>query len=142
MSPERNDDAPDGRHGPPADRENDQRRAKTTKSGKTKASARPEGTPDERAEPGAEQQAGGASTTDRPRRASVKRASTRGSSSPTAASKSAPAPLPVDPQDELPPHGDALETREMEKPARGGGGKPRGRGAAKGPAPESLLPNA
>jgi 1,4-alpha-glucan branching enzyme len=114
MSPDKKNDEKEPREGPPADREEASKSAQAPKSGKTKSTVRR----DQR--------------TSAP--APTKRSSTRAPKMPT--ESKTPTPMPVDQQDELPPHGDALMTHTGEP--RGRGGKPRGRAAA--PRPTDLLP--
>src|SRR3954471_9139041 len=147
MSPEDRNDDSDGRESPAEKREGDRPRSRTAKSGKTKQGS---GTGD--AERGganargraasddidARQEAGSA-TAERPPRAPAKRASTRRGAPPTSTNSAEP-PLLLDPQDELPPHGDALMTQQPPKPSRSS--KPRARAGASGPTAADLLPNA
>jgi len=114
MSPDKKNDEKEPREGPPADREEASKSAQAPKSGKTKSTVRR----DQR--------------TSAP--APTKRSSTRAPKMPT--ESKTPTPMPVDQQDELPPHGDALMTHTGEP--RGRGGKPRGRAAE--PRPTDLLP--
>ena len=143
MSPEDRNDDNDGRESPAGKPP----RSRTTKSGKTNAGR---GTGDAGRGPrdagraatddiDARQEAAGSATAERPKRAAAKRPSTRGASEPTQSKSTAP--LPIDPQDELPPHGDPLMSAEAPKAARAP--KPRARtGAGSGPSATELLPNA
>src|SRR5437868_1664187 len=75
MSPERKDDEPDGRESSPADREGgaEPPRAKSPKTGKTKATANASGD-NAKPEQTAAREAAGSSTVERPPRAATKKA--------------------------------------------------------------------
>ena len=136
MSPESRDDDKEPRESPPPARASERPHGRSTKSAKSKPSPSAEdaGEADRR-------EAASSSTAERPPRATAKRPST-----PTAPNSATPTQrMPEDPQDELPPHGDALLTRAVESPSKIA--KPRGRassgsGGGKAPAPAALLPNA
>ena len=137
MSPERKDDELDGRESSPADREGGEPpRPKSPKTGKTKASANASGD-NAKPEQTAAREAAGSSTVERPPRAATKKAASRSPAKPSDQPKPGTSPLPVDPQDELPPHGDALVKRADQPKAA----KPRARAMASPPR-EALLPPA
>ena len=149
MSPERrDDDDKEGRQSPAADRDAERSRAKASKGGKTKAATSteqnaPKGESNAKNDGSENEESGrreaGSATAERPPRATAKRSSGRGSAD--AASGKSAAPLPVDPQDELPPHGDALMSRDAGKPAARPS-RPRSKAAARVASPSELLPNA
>src|SRR5919197_4580641 len=128
---ERKDDELDVRESPPAEGVAEQSRPRSPKPGKTKTS-------DAKPEQATAREAAGSATADRPPRAPRKssaRAGAKSASQPAAISP----PLPVDQQDELPPHGDALMKRADQPKAT----KPRARvTTAPAPAPSALLPGA
>src|SRR5512138_1547986 len=136
MSPEDRNDDSDGR-------ESQRPRTKTGKSGKTKqgggaADAGRGNAPGRAASDDVEpRQGAGSATAERPKRAATKRSSTRGTSEPP--QTKATAPIPIDPQDELPPHGDPLMSHETTKAPR----SPKARPAPAVPKPSGaeLLPD-
>src|SRR4051812_20971319 len=147
MSPEDRNDDNDGRESPTGKRQGERPRSRTTKSGKTKqgSGAGEEGrgadAPGRAASDDVEpRQGAGSATAERPKRPAAKRPSPRAASEPTQSNSTAP--MPIDPQDELPPHGDALMTTERTKSARPS--RSRGNAAAPPTAPSAaeLLPNA
>ncbi|MFL5616057.1 MAG: 1,4-alpha-glucan branching protein GlgB [Gemmatimonadaceae bacterium] len=139
MSPERRDDDDEGRKSPAPDRNGEESRAKTPKRGKTKPSTSGES---KSARDGGDastsqrQDASGSATAERRPRAAAKKATVRATSD---SSSGKGAPLPVDPQDELPPHGDALMTENAVKPTAPA---PKGRARTAPPKPQltDLLP--
>ena len=153
MSPERRDDAQDGRESPPAAGEPERPRTRAAKTGKTKATgSQPEPTaPSEDAarrdtpdEEQSDRREAGSATADPPARGRAKRAPR--APAPAKAAPPPPPPIPLDPQDELPPHGDKLTNQVAEKPSRPS--KPRGKSppkpaapASSAPPPAALLPN-
>ena len=144
MSPEDRNDDSDERERSAGKRQGEQPRSKPAKSGKTKAGsaagdagrgadAPSRGTAED-IEP---REGAGSATADRPKRVAAKRPSTHGISEPTQSKPTAA--LPIDPQDELPPHGDPLMTQETTKAPR----SPKMRPTTPAPRPSGaeLLPN-
>src|SRR5690348_18182831 len=134
MSPDERDEDKESSGNPPAGRERSSQKTPTSKTGKTKGNVKRE-QPAERAadasarreesdEPAASRRRAASScTADRPTRAPAKRTSTRASKMPSE-SKTTPAPIPLDSQDELPPHGDELSPKSND--GRGRAVKARG----------------
>ncbi|HKW45911.1 MAG TPA: 1,4-alpha-glucan branching protein GlgB [Gemmatimonadaceae bacterium] len=146
MSPEPRDDDKEPRESPPPDREREQPRGRVAKRGKTRpnpsrdASAPTPETParGDSSDSGetTRREAGGSSTVERPPR-TARKTTTR------ATPKRESAGMPEDPQDELPPQGDALlprvekpETTSAARPSR-----PRGGGGGKSSSLAALLPS-
>src|SRR3954465_9263875 len=147
MSPEDRNDDSDGRESPAGKRQGERPRSRTAKSGKTKqgSGAVDEGrgadAPGRAASDDIEpRQEAGSATAERPKRPAAKRPSPRAASEPTQSNSTAP--MPIDPQDELPPHGDALMTTERTKNPRPSRSRGNAAAAPTGPSAADLLPNA